>query len=129
MIDVEPRRVRSTSTRALAVCNRELGGRDLRPRASRGEHVVRKFVAAIEGVNSDQKALLKTLADRGNDLGMPESKGLGQGLFELRGSEVRIFYCFRPGRRIVLMDGMLKKRQDIPDEVLDGLRKLARRIE
>jgi hypothetical protein len=29
----------------------------------------------------------------------------------------------------VLMDAMLKKRKDIPDDVLDRFRKLAKRIE
>lgn len=46
---------------------------------------------------------------------MPNAKNLGGGLYELRGTQIRIFYCFR-GRRIVLLDGTIKKRMDIPDE-------------
>jgi phage-related protein len=96
---------------------------------ARGERIVTRFVAALAGVNADEaKALLKALAERGNELRMPESKELGAGLLELRGSEVRIFYCFRSGRRIVLLDGMLKKRTDIPKHVLERLRKLVKRI-
>jgi len=98
-------------------------------RNARGEGIARKFVAALDGVNADEaKALLKTLAERGNDLGMPDPRSLGAGLFELRGNEVRIFYCFRPGRRIVLVDAMLKKRTDVPTDVLERLRKLVKRI-
>ena len=59
---------------------------------------------------------------------MPDSKGLGGGLFELRGGEVRIFYTFRPGQRIILLDTMLKKRTDIPKRFVERLRKLVKRI-
>ena len=31
---------------------------------------------------------------------------------------MRIFYTFRPGRRIVLLDGIVKKRDQIPRDVL-----------
>lgn len=54
-------------------------------------------------------ALLKLLAERGNMLRVPQSRPLGNGLFELRGDQVRIFYMFRPGRRITLLDGIIKK--------------------
>ncbi len=96
----------------------------------RGEKFVRNFIAEL--VKEDQEesaALLKTLAEKGNELGMPDSKALGAGLFELRGRRVRIFYCFRPGKRIVLLDGMVKQRRDIPEDVLKRLRRLMERIE
>jgi hypothetical protein len=35
-------------------------------------------------------------------------------LFELRGHQVRIFYCFLPGRVIVLLDGIIKNQDKIP---------------
>ena len=35
----------------------------------------------------------------------PQSGALGDGLFELRGKQVRLFYVFLPGRLIVLLDG------------------------
>lgn len=96
----------------------------------RGEKVVRKFIAELGKEDQEESAaLLKTLATKGNELGMPDSKALGGGLFELRGRQVRIFYGFRPGGRIVLLDGMLKQRQDIPDDVLKRLRKLLTRID
>jgi hypothetical protein len=52
----------------------------------------------------------------------PTRKLVDAGLFELRGHQVRIFYTFRPGRRIVLLDGMIKKRDDIPRAVLKRVR-------
>jgi phage-related protein len=43
----------------------------------------------------------------GPDLGMPHTRTLGQGLFELRlkgpGGIARMFYCTRRGRRIVML--------------------------
>lgn len=46
-------------------------------------------------------------------------------MFELRdvGSGVRVFYTFLPGRRAVLLGGMVKKRGDIPPETLKEARK------
>jgi len=58
----------------------------------------------------------------------PHSRSLGEGLNELRGKQVRIFYVFRPQRRIVLLDGMVKKRDDIPAAVLKRLRQLQREV-
>jgi hypothetical protein len=49
---------------------------------------------------------------------------LGDGLFELRGKQVRLFYVFLPGRLIVLLDGEVKKRDDIPTRTLARMRVL-----
>lgn len=70
-------------------------------------------------------ALIKLLEERGNTLRRPHSASLGGGLFELRGDQVRIFYVFRPGRRIALLNGVLKKRGRVPAEAL----RLARRYQ
>ena len=53
---------------------------------------------------------------------------LGGGLFELRGEQLRIFYRFRPGHRIVFLDGMVKKRNDIPHDVLERVRQLQKEV-
>jgi hypothetical protein len=51
---------------------------------------------------------------------------LGDGLYELRdvGTGVRIFYTMLPNKRIVLLDAMTKKRDDLPADVLQRLRGL-----
>jgi len=69
-------------------------------------------------------ALVKLLEERGNLLRRPQSGALGDGLFELRGKEVRIFYVFMPGRAIVLLDGEIKKRDAIPRRTLERMRSL-----
>lgn len=60
---------------------------------------------------------------------MPHSKPLGEGLFELRGRQVRIFYMFRTGRRITLLDGMIKKRDEIPPGALARIKRMKKEVE
>jgi hypothetical protein len=43
----------------------------------------------------------------------------------MRGQQV---YTFRPGRKIVLLDAMVKKRDDIPSEVLARVRGLNKQV-
>jgi phage-related protein len=74
-------------------------------------------------------ALLLQLRARGNTLREPRSKALGEGLYELRGQQVRIFYMFRPGRRITLLDGMVKKQDRIPADLMARLRRFQQEIE
>jgi hypothetical protein len=82
----------------------------------------------VAGWLIEARALIDLLAVRGNQLSPPRSKPLGGGLFEMRGRQVRIFYTFRPGRRIVLLDAMVKKRDDIPPEVLARVRGLNNQV-
>ena len=82
-----------------------------------GEFPIRTFLEGLEGRDANEAAaLLVKLAARGNQLRPPDSKALvGQrNLFELRGHQVRIFYMFRPGREIVLLDGIVKQQDRIP---------------
>jgi hypothetical protein len=95
-----------------------------------GESPVQAFLDGLGGRDRvNALAVLKLLAERGNALKMPHSKPLGEGLFELRGGPVRLFYTFRPGRAIVLLDGLVKKRQDIPPRVLARVRRYQRALE
>ena len=90
-----------------------------------GERPVRTFVTTLpEPARVEAVALLARLTQHGNALRPPHTKSLGVGLFELRGRRhgVRIFFLFRPGRRIVLLGGMVKKRQSIPGAVLRMMR-------
>ena len=54
----------------------------------------------------------------GPDLGMPHTRAMGDGLFELRlkaGEGIaRIFYCTRVGRRIVMLHQFIKKTEKTP---------------
>ena len=54
----------------------------------------------------------------GPDLGMPSTRAIGDGLFELRlkaGEGIpRIFYCTRVGRRIAMLHHFIKKTEKTP---------------
>ena len=94
-----------------------------------GESPVRTFLSGLQGRDKVEAfALIQLLAERGNMLRLPHSRSLGEGLNELRGKQVRIFYIFRSQRQIVLLDGMLKKREDIPVSMLKRLRQLQREV-
>lgn len=71
---------------------------------------------------------IRLLKQYGNTLGMPHSKALGSGLYELRirgKVEIRIFYCFKQQRTIYLLHGFKKKTQMTPKKELDlGLKRM-----
>lgn len=58
----------------------------------------------------------------GPDLGMPHTKAMGDGLFELRlkaGEGIaRVFYCTRVGQRIVMLHYFIKKTEKTPAKEL-----------
>ena len=95
-----------------------------------GSTPLQTFVERLIGRNKAEAiALIELLQKWGNQLRAPRSQALRNGLFELRGHEVRIFYIFQPGRQIVLLDGILKKQDRIPTAVLERVRQYQREIE
>jgi hypothetical protein len=94
-----------------------------------GVSPVRDFLEGLAGRNQEEAlALLGRLREAGPTLRRPTSGALGEGLFELRGHEVRLFYMFLPGRRAVLLDGIVKKQQAIPPVVLRRVRRYQRAV-
>lgn len=59
----------------------------------------------------------------GANLGLPHTRAMGDGLFELRlkGAEgiARVFYCVAVERRIVVLHGFVKKTQATPMRELE----------
>ena len=91
---------------------------------------VRAFLDGLEGKHKREAlSLIALVGERGNTLRPPHSKLVETGLFELRGHQVRIFYIFRPGRRIVLLDGIIKNQDEIPGDVRDRVRAYRRDAE
>lgn len=88
-------------------------------RTAAGETPVRVFIAGLPpDAKAEAIALIKLAEALGNKLREPQSKALGGGLFELRRNQVRLFYMFEPGQVIRLLDGMVKKQDRIPADVL-----------
>lgn len=91
---------------------------------NRGSHPVGDFIEALtETDRAIVKAKLAFLIERGNQLRQPFTKNLGDGLLELRAQAYRIFFCFRPGNRIVVLHAFRKKSQATPQRELALARK------
>jgi len=62
----------------------------------------------------------------GPDLGMPHTKAMGDGLFELRLKApegiARVFYCTMVGKRIVMLHHFIKKTDKTPAKELNAAR-------
>ena len=84
------------------------------------------------GVLADYTRLVDLLLEFGPDLRMPQSRALGDGLFELRprGREGigRALYCFVIGRRVVVVHAFVKKTQATPDRELAIARKRMKEV-
>ena len=67
---------------------------------------------------------IELLEEFGNDLRMPHSRHMDDGLLELRirgKREIRIFYCFRKNKA-VLLHACIKKTQRTPEKELHKAR-------
>jgi hypothetical protein len=94
-----------------------------------GEKPAWSFIAGLSGRDRvEAVALVKLLQEQGNQLRRPQSGMLGEGLFELRGKQVRIFYVFLPGRVAMLLDGEIKKRSDVAPKILERMRRLHKEV-
>lgn len=90
---------------------------------SNGQKPVEEFLNELP-VKMRIKAIdsLDLLEEYGNQLRMPYSKALEDGIFELRikfSSDIaRIFYFFYVGNKIVVTNGFVKKTQKTPKDEL-----------
>jgi len=68
----------------------------------------------------------------GPDLGMPHSRSMGEGLFELRLKAVegiaRLFYCTMVGKKIVVLHQFIKKTDKTPTRELTTARRRMKEI-
>ena len=92
-------------------------------RTGAGERPVRAFIGGLpREAKAEAVALIKLAETLGNRLREPHSKALGDGLFELRRNQVRLFYNFEPGQVIRLLGGMVKKQDRIPADMVAQMR-------
>jgi phage-related protein len=63
----------------------------------------------------------------GSDLGLPHTRAMGEGLFELRLKAAegiaRVFYCTLLGRKIVVLHQFIKKTDKTPHRELETARR------
>ena len=85
-----------------------------------------QFIHSLEsGTIAKVLRVIELLEMFGNRLGMPHSKSVGGGLFELRirgVQDVRIFYAFKSGEAL-LLHGYIKKSRRAPLKELQTARR------
>lgn len=89
-----------------------------------GQEPARLF---ITNLNKDMKSKalkeISLLEEKGNKIGPPYSKFIGDGIFELRicfASNIsRIFYFFYINKQIILTNGFMKKEQKTPKKEIE----------
>lgn len=90
---------------------------------TRGEKVIDDFIRKQQAQTKAKILhIVKLLRQYGNKLGMPHSKMLGSGLYEIRikgKEEIRIFYCFKANKIILLIHAFKKKTQQTPNKEIE----------
>lgn len=84
-----------------------------------GREPVREFLDSLDDkMRAKMVREISLLAANGADLREPDSKSIGDGIFELRakvGSDIsRVLYFFFVGRRAILTNGFIKKTAKTP---------------
>jgi phage-related protein len=84
---------------------------------------VEKFVLALpDGLLARYLRLTDMVLGFGPNLGMPHTRAMGDGLFELRvkGKEgiARVFFCTVVGQRVIMLHGFIKKSEKTPPKEL-----------
>jgi phage-related protein len=100
-------------------------------KTSSGRSPIDEYINALDGKTYVKlERLFELLTTHGPDIGMPYSKSLGKGLFELRlrgRQETRLFYVFIQQQRIVVLHAFAKRTQKTPDQEL-ALARLRQKI-
>lgn len=87
------------------------------------------FINSIEDKKLRAKVIrtVKLLEQFGHDLEMPDSRPLGDGIFELRSIQstniARCLYFFMIGDKAIVTNGIVKKTQKTPTEVIELAKK------
>ncbi len=90
------------------------------------------LLASPPGIQARYIHITQRMLSVGPDLGMPHTRALGQGLFEIRAKAEegigRVFYCTLVGERIVILHTFVKKTQTTPDKELRIARRRMKEI-
>ncbi len=84
------------------------------------------------GIAASFARIAQQMAISGPNLGMPYTKAMGDGLFEIRvrGSEGigRVFFCCLVGRQVIILHGFIKKTQATPPKEIAIARKRLKEV-
>lgn len=87
------------------------------------ESVRAEFDGWPPGLRARYRALVLRMIEYGPNLGMPHTRSLGGGLYEVRAKAAegigRALYCTLVGQRMVILHGFVKKSDKAPARELD----------
>lgn len=96
------------------------------------EAVRRAIWAWPESVRASFIRIVERMVLDGPDLGLPYTRPMGGGLFEIRarGAEGigRAFFCLVSGKRVIVLHGFIKKTEKTPDKELAVARKRLKEV-
>ena len=91
-----------------------------------------KILSLPDGLLARYLRLTDMMIVHGSNLGLPHTKSLSNGLFELRLKSkegiARVFYCTKVGKNIVMLHSFVKKSQKIPKKEMDVALKRLREV-
>lgn len=94
---------------------------------------VRKEIDSLPpGIYASFARIRGLMIEYGPDIGLPHTKPMGEGLFEIRahGQEGigRVFYCTMNEGRIILLHSFVKKTQQTPAKEMEKARRRLREV-
>lgn len=82
------------------------------------KHVYKEIMGWPNAIKARFTRTVQLMKKFGPDLGMPYTKALGDGLFEIRVKAhegiCRVFYCYAMDRQIMVVHALIKKTQKTP---------------
>jgi phage-related protein len=87
------------------------------------ENVENQILDLPDGLLARYLRLTDMMLIHGSNLGLPHTKAITDGLFELRLKSKegigRVFYCTKVGKKIIMLHSFVKKSQKIPKNEMD----------
>ena len=87
------------------------------------ENLERKILNFSDGLMARYLRLTDLMVEFGANLGLPHTKSIDKGLFELRvkGKEgiARVFFCTKIGKKIIMLHSFIKKSQKTPKKEIE----------
>ena len=97
------------------------------------DDVQEAILALPPGFQARYIHLTQRMLTFGPDLGMPHTRSMGKGLFELRLKSKegigRVLFCNRPNRRIMMLHAFVKKSAKTPARELKVARERMREVQ
>jgi len=82
------------------------------------QKIAAEILSMPDGLLARYLRLTDLMEEHGANLGMPHTKAIDKGLFELRVKSqegiARVFFCTKVGRKIIMLHSFIKKTQRTP---------------